>query len=225
MIIEATFAGNTQTIASAMEETDQTFDANLGTVHILDGGDSYQRGYDDGHASGYASGHGDGWNDGLIAGAEPMRKYYNGETDAVELPDGVTFLRGSAFRNHTLTSISGLDSVTTVDGYAFADCKSLTGISLPNATRLNARAFYGCTSLASVYMPKVTRILNQVFYNCTALTEVTFQSTPTSIDSTAFSGCTNLVTINVPWAEGTVAGEDTKWGATNATVNYNYTRS
>ena len=36
----------------------------------------------------------------------------------------------------------------------------------------------------------------------------------------AFIGCDNLTTINVPWSEGAV--ENAPWGATNATINYNY---
>ena len=59
------------------------------------------------------------------------------------------------------------------------------------------------------------------FQNCTGLTSLTFEGTPRSIDSSAFNGCTNLTTINVPWAEGAVA--NSPWGATNATINYNYT--
>lgn len=59
------------------------------------------------------------------------------------------------------------------------------------------------------------------FMNCTGLTEITFKGTPSRIDSTAFNGCTNLKTINVPWSEGAVA--NAPWGATNATINYNYT--
>jgi hypothetical protein len=50
---------------------------------------------------------------------------------------------------------------------------------------------------------------------------LTFKGTPTSIDSTAFKNCTNLTTINVPWAQGAVSGSP--WGATGATINYNYT--
>ena len=153
---------------------------------------------------------------------EPMRKYYNGDTNELILLEGLTSIRGNAFRSHAeMTSISGLDDVTVINQYAFADCKALTEISLPNVTNIVSRAFYGCTALASVYMPKVARIQSQVFYNCTSLTSITFKSTPTLIDSTAFSGCTNLTTINVPWAEGKVA--NAPWGATNATINYNYT--
>ena len=41
---------------------------------------------------------------------------------------------------------------------------------------------------------------------------------PTTLDATAFKGCTNLKDIDVPWAEGDIAGAP--WGATNATVHY-----
>lgn len=59
------------------------------------------------------------------------------------------------------------------------------------------------------------------FSNCTGLTSITFEGIPSSIATLAFDGCTNLKTINVPWAEGAVSGAP--WGATNATINYNYT--
>ena len=49
---------------------------------------------------------------------------------------------------------------------------------------------------------------------------LTFQGTPETISKTAFRYCDNLTTINVPWAEGAVA--NAPWGATNATINYNY---
>jgi hypothetical protein len=140
----------------------------------------------------------------------------------MQLPNGLTTIRGNAFRSHSeMTGISGLDNVITVYQYAFADCSSLAGeIRLPNAVTLVSRAFYNCSKITSVYMPKISRIQNQVFYNCTGLKEITFKSTPTLIDSTAFQGCTNITTINVPWAEGKVA--NAPWGATNATINYNY---
>lgn len=45
--------------------------------------------------------------------------------------------------------------------------------------------------------------------------------TPKTISDTAFRTCDNLVSIKVPWSEGSVAGAP--WGATNATVTYDYT--
>jgi len=52
---------------------------------------------------------------------------------------------------------------------------------------------------------------------------LTFEGTPSFIASNAFSNCTKLRTINVPWAEGKVA--NAPWGATKATINYNYVES
>lgn len=61
---------------------------------------------------------------------------------------------------------------------------------------------------------------NYAFMSCTALESVTIW--PKLIGLTAcFQGCTNLSTINVSWSEGEVGGAP--WGATNATINYNYT--
>lgn len=163
------------------------------------------------------------YSKGVSEGAEPLRAYFNYETNNVVLPKGVTVIRGNAFRSHSeMKSVSGLDDVTTINQYAFADCTALSGeIKLPEVLSMVSRAFYNCSKITSVYMPKVMRISNQVFYNCTGLTELTFQSTPTLIDPTAFQGCTNIATINVPWAEGKVA--NAPWGATNCKINYNYT--
>jgi hypothetical protein len=67
----------------------------------------------------------------------------------------------------------------------------------------------------------VTSIYTNAFNSCLGLAEVTFDGKPTTMYSGIFEKCTNLLTINVPWAEGEVA--NAPWGATNATINYNYT--
>ena len=59
------------------------------------------------------------------------------------------------------------------------------------------------------------------FSECTSLTSITFKGTPTLINSATFFDCINLTDIKVPWAEGAVSGAP--WGATNATITYNYT--
>lgn len=165
----------------------------------------------------------------------------------------VTYIHDGEFRGCTnLTSIN-MPSVTKI-GYqqsgegAFAGCTSLALISLPSGlTSINGRAFQNCTSLALTSLPSgLTYIGDQAFQNCTSLsltslpstvktissnafssctglTTITFEGTPTTIVNTAFQGCTNLTTINVPWSEGAVSGAP--WGATNATIVYNYTPS
>lgn len=51
--------------------------------------------------------------------------------------------------------------------------------------------------------------------------EITFEGKPDTINSGAFLDTWMLEVLNVPWAEGEVA--NAPWGATNATINYNYT--
>ena len=89
-------------------------------------------------------------------------------------------------------------------------------------TSIGNYAFYSHTNLALTSLPgSLTSIGSNAFYNCTNLAEITFDGKPNSISAKAFISCTNLLTINVPWAEGEVA--NAPWGATNATINYNYT--
>lgn len=140
------------------------------------------------------------------------------------LPDGVTSIGNYAFQNCTELALASLPSgVTSIGSYAFINCTKLALTSLPNSsTYIGAVAFQNCVNLAITSIPAgITYIRDSSFKNCTGLTEITFESTPTTITTGAFSGCTNLLTINVPWAEGVVSGAP--WGATNATINYNYT--
>ena len=109
--------------------------------------------------------------------------------------------------------------------YTFYNCTKLALASLPSGLKsIGSSAFHNCTNLALTSLPSsITSISNYAFRNCTKLASLTFKGTPTSISNTAFFDCSNLTTINVPWAEGEVA--NAPWGATNATINYNYTEA
>lgn len=113
--------------------------------------------------------------------------------------------------------------LTTIGYSAFSGCPKLALTSLPHGiTRIGYYAFNGCRNLAITSIPPgITDIGFGVFANCTGLTSITFEGNPNTIHPSAFNGCSNLTTINVPWAEGAVA--NAPWGATNATINYNYT--
>ena len=163
------------------------------------------------------------------------------------LPSGLTYIGGNAFYNCTKLALISLPSgLTEIESSAFANCKNLALTSLPSSiTKINSETFSGCTNLALTSLPSgITEISSNAFYNCTklaltslpsglksigsnafknctGLTSLTFEGKPTSITNTAFNACTNLTTINVPWAEGQVSRAP--WGATNATINYNYT--
>ena len=140
------------------------------------------------------------------------------------LPSGLTSIGPQVFAGCTNLALTSLPSgLTSIDSYAFQDCTKLALTSLPSGLKsIGDYTFARCFNLALTSLPSgLTSIDSGAFQHCTGLTSITFTGTPTSIRTNAFSGCTNLTTINVPWAEGEVA--NAPWGATNATINYNYT--
>lgn len=88
--------------------------------------------------------------------------------------------------------------------------------------QINAYSFAHRSRIETVTIPDgVNTVVNSAFYGLTYLHTVTFKGKLTSIYSAAFVNCYDLTTINVPWSEGEVRGAP--WGATEATINYNYT--
>ena len=86
---------------------------------------------------------------------------------------------------------------------------------------IKAHMFYS-SLLESATIPNfISEIESQAFAKSYSLEVVTFKGVPKWFDLSTFYDCYSLNTINVPWAEGEVACAP--WGATNATINYNYT--
>lgn len=140
------------------------------------------------------------------------------------LPSGITKIRDYAFYNCKNLALTSLPSgITKIGDFAFQNCSKLALTSLPSGLpNVGNYTFYGCQKLSLTSLPSgIIGVGGNAFTNCTGLTSITFQGKPNSIASNAFNKCTNLKTINVPWASGEVA--DAPWGATNATINYNYT--
>lgn len=140
-----------------------------------------------------------------------------------ELPAGLAKINERAFFYTKLSVTSLPDSVTNIGNSAFAHQTDLALASLPaGLTSIGTYAFENCTSLKITSLPAgLKKILVGTFSGCTGLTEITFEGEQDEISAMAFRNCTNLLTINVPWAEGAV--KNAPWGATNATINYNYT--
>ncbi len=143
---------------------------------------------------------------------------------SITIPDSVTSIGNSTFSScYSLASITIPDGVTSIGNSTFSSCYSLASITIPDSvTSIGDSMFRNCDSLASITIPdSVTSIGNSTFSSCYSLAEVEFSGTPTTIASNAFSSSTMITTIRVPWSEGAVA--NAPWGATNATIIYNWT--
>ena len=140
------------------------------------------------------------------------------------LPEGLKSIGTRAFQACTSLALTSLpESLKSIGKNVFYGCTSLALTSLPEGiTGIGGNAFSKCTSLALTSLPAGLKSIQEfAFSNCTGLTSIVFKGTPDSIASSVFQDCTNLTEIKVPWAEGAVA--KAPWGATNATITYNYT--
>lgn len=172
-------------------------------------------------------------------------KYLEDRHAQVSLPTA-TRLKKRAFYNDPVVTDVSIPNVTLIDGSCFYECDKLETINMPKIRTVETSAFEGCDALSfpngfpeSLYiicdrafaklplLEQVTLpagifwIKEQAFLGCANLRTVTFKGKPgNEIHSNAFGGCYALTTINVPWAQGEVA--NAPWGATNATINYNY---
>ncbi len=139
------------------------------------------------------------------------------------LPSSITKIGDySIYNGGTFTSIEMPNTITSIGMYGFYRCLNAQITSLPRSLKtIGQNAFSFCGKMNITAIPSsVTSIENYAFRTCSGLTSLTFEGQPTSISNNAFQECSNLATINVPWAEGEVA--NAPWGATNATINYNY---
>ena len=116
-----------------------------------------------------------------------------------------------------------LPNITSLRDCAFYMCKhNIKKINAPKLESIGTSCFSNFTNMSITEIPSAVKtIADYAFEKCNGLTSITFKGTPTSISTFAFFNCNNIKTINVPWAEGEVAGAP--WGAANATINYNYT--
>ena len=142
----------------------------------------------------------------------------------VTIPEGVETIPmwcfyDTIFRRDTTVILP--NSLRTIEREAFLQAK-MKNITIPEGvTSIGERAFHSCSQLQSIVIPaSVTTIGEDAFSFCPKLSTITFNSTPTTLPY-LFVGCSQLTTINVPWSEGAVSGAP--WGATKATINYNYT--
>lgn len=114
------------------------------------------------------------------------------------------------------------EGLTKIGEYSFYYARNVEFESIPEGvTEIESFSFNGASPADSMTFPSSLDKMYEAFERNMSIKSVTFKGTPTLLHAYCFFDCKNLLTINVPWAEGEVSGAP--WGATNATINYNYT--
>lgn len=148
----------------------------------------------------------------------------------------------AALLNKSIAAFTFPDGVTSIGAYAFYLCGKLTITGIPETvTSIGERAFFSANLVQLSRIPDAVTYLGRYCFTSPLITEIsipggvttdqgsfysngltraTFRGVPTKLDASTFFTCNNLTELNVPWAEGEVA--NAPWGATNATINYNY---
>ena len=88
--------------------------------------------------------------------------------------------------------------------------------------RLNSWIFSGF-SLGNILIPNNVKTIAALIAENAYIDSITFKGTPNDISASAFNDAIGIYVINVPWSEGDAINANAPWGASYATINYNYT--
>ena len=134
---------------------------------------------------------------------------------------GYTTIPSYFLTNSTkLTAVTSNTATTRVGDQSFSGCSSLSSFDFSNIKFIGYKAFSNCKFTDIVFGEQLQSFNTYSFMNNTSLATVVFRGRPSSIYSSVFYGCSKLTSIKVPWSEGEVA--NAPWGATKATITYNY---
>ncbi len=169
----------------------------------------------------------------------------------ISMPNIFTIEKNAFYDCEALSNVTFNPSGFTAGDYAFEGCNfSTLRLNLTTTAEINNmadlslgyRCFANNKNLTSVKIiansgvPTQLALDGNVFYGCENLTSVVIKI-PTMTDSTspilipdnAFANCPNLTSIKVSWSKAWQEADgyldNAPWGATNATVTYNYTGS
>ena len=133
-----------------------------------------------------------------VVGVGELAFNYKKLITKVTLPQTVTYINSSAFRNCEKLATINLGAVQVFGANCFNGCKVLRPIDLTSATTIGASAFQGCLKLTMATIPEsVTVIGASAFAGCKILSTVQFNGIIERACTNAFSGCGLLSTINI----------------------------
>ncbi len=128
----------------------------------------------------------------------PLKRLVLGFSTSV-IPDdlGIVYIGRSAFEGLGITSISIPDSVTTIEESAFRNCTALKNVRFSTKlSTIGKYAFSGCTALEKLEFPQQLRTIeSNAFSGCSALTSLEIGRYTRTIHEAAFKDCTSIKTL------------------------------
>ena len=133
--------------------------------------------------------------------------------NAADLPENLSYLGSSAFRNTGFHSVTVPVGITVVASSLFYGCKNLTTVNLNGyITSIGKYAFTHCTNLKTVnfiglggenVMPaNLYSVGYGAFFGCSSLKSMKLGANTSSIGDIAFANCNSLSTLYVPETAG-----------------------
>lgn len=124
--------------------------------------------------------------------------YPAGRTGNYVIPNGVTALANSSFRESKLTGVTIPNGVTSIGTYSFSG-SSIVGVVIPvGITTISAYSFSACLALTSITMPSsVTTIGAFAFSGDSSLTSLYFEGNAPTVGSNAFYSVPGTVYYHV----------------------------
>jgi len=139
--------------------------------------------------------------------------YPQGKTaTSYEIPDGVTVIGGSSFKNCIyLKNISIPESVTKINGEAFSNCKNVSSFYIPsNVVSISSKAFYYCVKLEKITISKsVTTIGANAFLYDSAITDVYYRGSEADYSNLSVNAEGNTTLTSAAWHYNSCIGSAT----------------
>ena len=126
---------------------------------------------------------------------------YTGNESIVVVPEGITIIGSSAFKNRrNIEEVVLPETLRSICASAFKGCTNLAKIIIPwNVSEIGDEAFAGCRSLKSIELPESIQSLGKyVFSECISLEFAALPHSLRIIPEGLFSGCGALERIRWP---------------------------
>lgn len=120
---------------------------------------------------------------------------------SVTLPNTLTEISNSAFRDTPIKEIVIPASVKKLQGSAFLGCRNLTKVVFEgDSIDEIGGCFQNCTALTSIVLPRRIKetISYDMFNGCSSLTDVKLPENLKEIPKSMFEGCIKLKSIDIP---------------------------